>query len=161
LSGVAMLKILFCSLIFVYSLPAIANPKQALLDFEMANYFLKGKDWKNALKYYNSSQGKLGFEDLETVLCRNLATVHMMLENKKATLQALAHCIANTDYKKIQTSQALREVYKMYAQIKADEVNPSILNVKRRMVQRRMEALSKRMDSAPENAQEAARLGFE
>ncbi len=155
-----MLKNLLFSLFIVSSLPAADDPKTALLDFEMANYFLKGKDWKNALKYYKSSQGKLGFEDLETVLCRNLATVYMMLENKPATLQALARCIANSDYQKIQTSQALREVYKMYAQIKADEVNPKILDTKRRMVQRRMEALSNRMEAPPEAPQSDTRLGF-
>ena len=38
----------------------------------MGNYFLQGGDWDNAIKYYTKPR-KLGMEQLEVVLCRNMA----------------------------------------------------------------------------------------
>ncbi|MBT3785058.1 hypothetical protein HOF92_08775 [bacterium] len=119
------------------------GPKEAFLHFEMGNYFLKGQDWKNALKFYEKAEGNLGFADLDIVLCRNLATVHLMLENKGKSLVTLGRCIQKIPYPKIENSQPLREVYQMYAQLKADEINPKILNLRRNMVRERAEAYRK------------------
>ena len=51
----------------------------------MGNYFLQGGDWDNAIKYYNQARGKLGMEQLEVVLCRNMANAFMMKEDKLST----------------------------------------------------------------------------
>lgn len=135
--------------------------KEAFLHFEMGNYFLKGQDWKNALKFYEQAEGKLEFTELDTVLCRNLATVHLMLENKSKALVTLGRCIQKLPYAAIENSQPLREVYQMYAQMKADEINPRILDYRRTKALERVKAMERVRGSQKQDAEDMApKIGF-
>ena len=153
---------LFLSLFFFsHSFAAIHHDKKALVHFEMGNYFLQGGDWDNAIKYYNQARGKLGMEQLEVVLCRNMANAFMMKEDKLSTEKLLGSCIAKFDYKKIQEWASLREIFKVYAQIQADRVNPDILDKKRKMAKARMQAIQKnRKQVLPPSKSEGPKLGF-
>jgi len=136
--------------------------KDAFLHFEMGNYFLKGQDWKNAQKYYEKAEGKLEFAELDIVLCRNLATVHLMQENKSKALITLGRCIQKIPYSTIENSQPLREVYQMYAQMKADEINPKILDYRRTRARERAEAMRHQKNMPPPSKMgPAPTMGFQ
>ena len=143
MNRIVQLIVLNCMLALtgVMSTFAMVDQKQGLIHFEMANYFLQGGDYKNAIKYYRKSQSKLGIEDLEIVHCRNMANAYMMVEDLDNTRSVLESCIKTSDYKKIEQSAALREVYKVYAQLVADRINPDILDRKREMVKQRMQKM--------------------
>lgn len=140
---------------------AFEAPKEAFLQFEMGNYFLKGQDWKNALKFYEQAEGKLEFAELDIVLCRNLATVHLMLENKSKALITLGRCIQKIPYSTIENSQPLREVYQMYAQMKADEINPKILDYRRTKALEHAKALERAKGLQNKKVDDSApKMGF-
>ena len=116
---------------------AFGAKKQALVQFEMANYFLQGNDLDNALKYYSTSRGKLGIEKLEVVLCRNMANAYLLKGDRTKTQKLLSECIAKFSYEIIQDSAPMREIYKVYAQLLADDINPKILDQKRQLLKQR------------------------
>lgn len=156
-----ILYLLLVTLFVSHSFAAIHHDKKALVHFEMGNYFLQGGDWDNAIKYYNQARGKLGMDEMEVVLCRNMANAFMMKDDTLSTEKLLGSCIAKFDYKKIQEWASLREIFKVYAQIQADRVNPEILNKKRQMVKARMQAIKgNRSVNLPAQKKEGPKLGF-
>lgn len=160
--------------LFVISTFSFSPNKQALIDFEMGSYFLQGQDFDNAEKYLVKAQGKLGISELEIVLSRNLAQVYLLKEDKEKLFSVLESCIEKADETDIKESAALREVYQIYARLKADAINPSIMNT---LLQKRQQQLqdmqprkpqpSERGEVPPTKAQppapkkpEKPRLGF-
>lgn len=156
-----ILSLILTAFVVSQSSAAIHHDKKALVHFEMGNYFLQGGDWDNAIKYYNQARGKLGMDQMEVVLCRNMANAFMMKDDTLSTEKLLGSCIAQFDYKKIEEWSSLREIFKVYAQIQADRVNPEILNKKRQMVKARMQAIKENQSaSVPSQKTEGPKLGF-
>ncbi|MCJ8347070.1 hypothetical protein MJH12_16130 [bacterium] len=117
--------------------------KDGVVYFEMANYFFQGKDFKNAKNYYLKADKVLAgvdeLKELEVVLCRNLATIYQIHEEKDKSLKTLTKCMNSLSIKDLVGSKILREIYKMYATIKADKINPKILDMKRQQMHQKME----------------------
>jgi DNA-binding transcriptional regulator YbjK len=91
-----------------------------------------------------------------------------MKEEKKKLFLVLEGCIEKANEEDIKDSQALREIYQLYARLKADEINPAIMNnLLQRRQQQMQEALEKQKNRpVGQNAQEKSaqgekpRLGF-
>ena len=117
--------------------------KNGVVYFEMANYFFQGKDFKNAKEYYQRADlilsGVEELKELKVVLCRNLATIYQINEEKKKSLATLSGCMNDLSIKDLVGSKVLREVYKMYATIQADQINPKILDLKRQQMHQKMQ----------------------
>ncbi|PCJ21423.1 MAG: hypothetical protein COB02_02200 [Candidatus Cloacimonadota bacterium] len=121
--------------------------KNGVVYFEMANYFFQGKDFKNAKDYYLKADGILSgvdeLKELKVVLCRNLATIHQINEEKQKSLKTLSKCMNELSVKDLVGSKVLREIYKMYATIQADMINPKILDMKRQQMHQKMQYMRK------------------
>ncbi len=147
-----MLKKTLVALSLATPLMALEAQKQAIIDLEMANYFFQGKDFKNAEKYYKQADKNLTQDELKVLVCRNLATISLLNENKKEATKTLESCIGSTDVSLVESSQAFRDVIKLYAEIKADEINPNIQDAKMAAFKRQQEMMKMRMQqggSAP------------
>jgi len=149
-----MRKILL-ALLFSGTAFSISPEKQAYINLEMANYFFQGKDFDNALKYYGLADGKVQPEELSVLICRNVAMIHMIKETKPKAVTVLEKCINDGNVSLMESSQAYRDVIKMYAEIKADEVNPKIQDGKRQAFEAQQKAMMQRaqpVNTAPKAA---------
>lgn len=136
-----------------------SKTKNGVVYFEMANYFFQGKDFKNAKDYYLKADSILSgageLKELKVVLCRNLATIYQINEEKQKSLNTLAGCMNDLSVDDLVGSKILREIYKMYATIQADKINPKILDMKRQQMHQKMEYMrqQKKKEKGP-------KLGF-
>jgi hypothetical protein len=139
-----------------------SNTKNGVVYFEMANYFFQGKDFKNAKDYYIKADSILSgvgeLKELKVVLCRNLATIYQIKEEKKKSLATLAGCMNEMGIDDLVGSKILREIYKMYATIQADKINPKILDMKRQQMHQKMEYMRQQKKSKGNG--KGPKLGF-
>jgi tetratricopeptide (TPR) repeat protein len=144
--------------VFTAALMAFEPSKQAVVDFEMGNYFFKGQDMDHALEYFNKAKGKLPEPEMEYVVARSLGQIYLLKEDKKSALKVFEDSIKTADMELLKTSEALRDVFALYAQIKADAINPNIFNaiVQQRIMQRK-KMMERQGASAPK---EGPKLGF-